>query len=100
LKYSGAAKQLLLLATQLPRERIEPLVAVLGMNGPWAEELRRASVPHEWLGWKRLYDAKPFLRLRELGRSFEPDVIQALGIPALRAIAFTGTRGKSRLVVS
>src|SRR5262245_57296367 len=73
LGYSGAARQLTLLASNLPRDRFESCVCVLGRDGPWNQPLRDAGVEVEALGWTRLLDARPILRLRQLVHDFQPD---------------------------
>jgi glycosyltransferase involved in cell wall biosynthesis len=85
LEYSGAAKQLTLLATNLPRDRFEPVVCVLGTAGPWLEKLQKADVACEVLGWTRLIDPRAFLRLRQLIQRTQPIAIHAWTWAALRA---------------
>jgi glycosyltransferase involved in cell wall biosynthesis len=98
LEYSGAARQLTLLASGLPADRFQRRVSVFGSAGPWVETLRAAGVDVDVLGWKRLVDLKPFGALRRVLRSYQADVIHAWRLPALRAVWFAGGRG--RLLVS
>jgi len=45
LGYGGAERQLLELASRLPRDRFDPLVCVLSARGPLADSLEAAGVP-------------------------------------------------------
>ncbi len=100
LEYHGASKQLVLVATGLPRARFALRVSVLGEDGPVAEPLRAAGVEVEVLGWRRLLDVNPFLRLRRLVETFRPDVVHAWRMPSLRAVRLFGSRKFGRLFVS
>jgi glycosyltransferase involved in cell wall biosynthesis len=100
LEYSGVARQFLVLLSHLPRHEFNAHVCVLGQEGPWAKSLTESGVPTEFLGWKRLLETKPLLRLREQIRRHQPDVIHAWGRASLWAVAFTAGRSESRLVVS
>jgi glycosyltransferase involved in cell wall biosynthesis len=98
LEYSGAARQLSLLAANLPRESFRVCVAVLGTETPWVASLRGAGVEVEVLGWRRPFDALPFVALRRLVRSMRPDLLHAWGTTALRAVVLTGSRTTNLLV--
>lgn len=100
LEYSGAAQQLCLLATNLPRESFRVCVAVLGTETPWTESLREAGVEVQLLGWQRPFDVAPLLALRRLVKSLRPDVVHVWGIAALRLVVLTGSRAVNHLVVS
>ncbi|HZV05692.1 MAG TPA: glycosyltransferase [Gemmataceae bacterium] len=100
LEYSGAARQLYLLAAGLPRESFRVCVAVLGTETPWVESLRGEGVEVQVLGWRRPLDAAPFLALRRLMKSIRPDVVHVWGSTALRAVVLTGSRAVNRLLVS
>jgi glycosyltransferase involved in cell wall biosynthesis len=100
LDYGGAARQLTLLAAGLPREHFHARVAVLGPAAPWAASLRAAGVEVDVLGWNRVFDPRPFLALRGLVRSFAPDVVHAWGLPAVRALALTGSRSPGQVLFS
>jgi glycosyltransferase involved in cell wall biosynthesis len=91
LGYGGAAKQLSLLASELPRNQFQTRVCVLGMSGYWSAFLASNGVPVEALRWTRAVDARPLLRLRCVVREFQPDVIHVWGLRALRA-AMAATR--------
>lgn len=100
LEYSGAARQLCLLAAGLPRDSFRVRVAVLGMETPWALSLRGAGVEVEVLGWRRPFDVLPFVALRRLVRSMRPDVLHVWGAAALRAVVLSGSWPANRLLVS
>jgi glycosyltransferase involved in cell wall biosynthesis len=101
LEYSGAGKQLTLLARGLPRERVEPRVCVLGRDGPYGEELRQAGVPLDILGWQRRLDLTAAWRLRQLVRSWKPDVVHVWQSQTLRLLSFlVGRAILRRCVVS
>ena len=44
LEHSGAARQAVLLAANLPRDRFYVRVCVLGKSTPWAEALQAAGI--------------------------------------------------------
>ncbi len=87
LDYSGAARQLTLIAAGLPRERFQVRVCVLGRMSPWGDELRTAGIEVETLGRTRPFDLVPFLALRRLVRSCRSDVVHVWGAAALRFVA-------------
>ncbi|HYT89183.1 MAG TPA: glycosyltransferase family 4 protein [Gemmataceae bacterium] len=96
----GAAAQLALLATGLPRDRFEVQVGLLGDADGLPTSLAAGLVPVTALGWTRLLDPRPLWRLRRLVRDFRPDVIHAWRPGALRALAIAVGRPQARLVVS
>lgn len=100
LAYSGAARQLCLLASGLPRESFRVVVAALGTETPWVESLRSAGVAVEVLNWRRSFDALPFAALRRLVRSLRPEAMHVWGATALRAVVLTGSLRTNRLFVS
>jgi glycosyltransferase involved in cell wall biosynthesis len=100
LEYSGASRQLCLLAAGLPRESFRVCVAVLGTETPWVGSLRGEGVEVEVLGWRRPFDAAPFLALRRLMKTMRPDVVHVWGATALRVLVLTGSRAVNRLLVS
>ncbi|HEY7153235.1 MAG TPA: glycosyltransferase family 4 protein [Gemmataceae bacterium] len=100
LEYSGAARQLTLLAAGLSRESFRVRVAVLGEEAPWVASLRGEGVEVEVLGWRRPFDVRPFLALRRLVGSMQPDVVHVWGAAALHAVVLSGSRRASRLLVS
>jgi glycosyltransferase involved in cell wall biosynthesis len=96
----GAAKQLTLLATGLPRDRFQGHVCALGQTGPFAALLQEAGLGVTTLGWARRLDLRPVLALRRLVREFDPDVIHAWGTRALWTARLASGRGGRRVVVS
>lgn len=101
LAYSGAARQLTLLAGALPRDRFDVRVAVLGGPSPWADELRAAKVSVDVLGRRRAFDVRPLLGLGAVARELRPQVVHAWGPAALRAVTLVpGARGGGKLVLS
>jgi glycosyltransferase involved in cell wall biosynthesis len=89
LEYSGAARQLTLLASGLLRERARAGVCVLGATSPWGDDLRAAGVEVEALGRRRAFDVWPFLALRRRLHASPTDVVHVWGTAALRAVAMT-----------
>jgi glycosyltransferase involved in cell wall biosynthesis len=87
LGYSGAARQLTLLAAGLAGASRPVRVCVLGGPAPWGDELRAAGVEVETLGRRRSLDPRWFLALRRSLRSFGADVVHAWDGPSLRAVA-------------
>jgi len=73
---SGAEKQMVLLATGLPRERFRVEVATLTRLGPLEAELRAAGVPVTALGKRFKLDPLAFVRLVRFLRAGRFDVIQ------------------------
>jgi glycosyltransferase involved in cell wall biosynthesis len=94
----GATRQLLLLATGLPRDACQACVCVLGPAGPEADPLRKGGVRIEPLDWKHVLDLAPFVRLRDLIHGWQPDVIHAWRLPALRLVALLRGWQKGRVV--
>lgn len=101
LDYMGAARQLVLLAMGLPRERFALRVCVLGKSSPWVETLRAAGVEVEVLAWSRIFDLRPWITLLQQVRAFQPEVLHVWNFPrpwmgsVLRRWA-----GAARLIVS
>jgi glycosyltransferase involved in cell wall biosynthesis len=100
LVYGGPARQVVLLAAGLPRDRFAARAFTLRADAPWSQALREAGVPVEAGDRHRLFDARPFLALRRAVREFRPDVIHAFGLAALRTLAATRGRGGTRVVLS
>jgi glycosyltransferase involved in cell wall biosynthesis len=88
----GAARQLTLLAANLPRDRFQVRVLVLGVESPWAQALRQRGVEVLALGRRRAFDLVPFLNLRRATQEFQADVVHAWGPGALRLARFAGLR--------
>ncbi|MCA9103282.1 MAG: glycosyltransferase [Planctomycetales bacterium] len=73
---SGAEKQLVLLATGLPRDEFDVHVAALTRGGPWEEDLRRADVPVTVIGKSLRADPRALWRLTTHVRHLKPDLVQ------------------------
>jgi glycosyltransferase involved in cell wall biosynthesis len=73
---SGAEKQMVLLATGLPRDRFRVEVAALTRLGPLEAELRGAGIPITALGKRHKADPFAFGRLVHLLRAKRFDVVQ------------------------
>jgi glycosyltransferase involved in cell wall biosynthesis len=100
LEHGGAARQLTLLATGLPRERFEVCVCVLSHGGPLLEPLKRHSIRLEVLGWHRVFDPSSLVRLGRLVRDFRPDVVHGWRPLALRVMGLLPVFGRRRRCVS
>ena len=72
---SGAEKQLVLLASGLPRDRFEPEVIVLTRTGPLEEELRQAGVPVTVIGKRSKFDLRTYSTLKRRLRESPPDIL-------------------------
>jgi glycosyltransferase involved in cell wall biosynthesis len=72
---SGAEKQLMLLATHLPRSEFEVHVAALTRLGPYAAELEAAGIPVTVLNKRFKFDPVAYSRLRGLLNMHRPDVL-------------------------
>ncbi|MEZ6058474.1 MAG: glycosyltransferase [Planctomycetaceae bacterium] len=74
---SGAEKQLVLLATGLPREEFEVSVIALTRGGPYAADLEAAGIPLAVIGKRWKLDPAAGLRLRrEIDRQ-QPDILHS-----------------------
>jgi glycosyltransferase involved in cell wall biosynthesis len=100
LEYTGAGKQMALLAAGLPRDEVDLRVCVLSDEGPLAPALRSAGVRVQSLGWTRRLDLLAPWRLRRLVEDYRPDVIHAWRPAALRAVAAAAGRRERSLVLS
>jgi glycosyltransferase involved in cell wall biosynthesis len=100
LEYSGAAKQVSLLAAGLPRDQFAVRVCALGGAGRVAEKLRAAGVQVDALGGTRLVNLAALWHLRCLIRNARPDVIHAWGRSSVRMVALAAKRGVSKVLVS
>jgi glycosyltransferase involved in cell wall biosynthesis len=93
----GVASQVALLAGGLARDRCQVRVCSLDDSAP-TEGLTAGDV--ESLGWGRVVDARPFLRLRQIVHEFQPDIIHSWSPPAFRAVALAAVCLGGRRVVS
>lgn len=71
----GAEKQLMLLATGLPRDQFEVHVCALTRGGPYADPLERAEIPFTLIGKSWKVDPGAYLRLRRHIRALRPDIV-------------------------
>ena len=72
---SGAEKQLMLLATGLPRAEYDVRVTCLTKGGPYVAALQEAGIPVTILGKKFQCDPWAFFRLRKHLRKRQPDIL-------------------------
>lgn len=73
---SGAEKQLVLLASGLPRDEFDVHVCALTRGGPLEAELRAAGVPTTVLGKRWRLDPFAFQHLRRYLKRLQPDLLQ------------------------
>ncbi|MEM9825368.1 MAG: glycosyltransferase [Planctomycetota bacterium] len=71
----GAEKQLVLLASGLPRDEFDVRVFLLTRDGPRSEDLRRAGVPYEVIGKRFKGDVSALWRLRRAFKTFQADIV-------------------------
>jgi glycosyltransferase involved in cell wall biosynthesis len=100
LEYGGAAKQLTLLATHLPRDRFQVQVCILKEGGAWQAKLESGHIPCEILNWTRLVDPGALFRLRKSIKNFRPHIIHAWTRPAWRAVWAASLGINTAIVVS
>jgi glycosyltransferase involved in cell wall biosynthesis len=98
LEYCGAVSQVLLLATNLPRASFAVRVCGLGKEGPAIDTFRAAGIEVEALDWTRAVDLKPMWRLRQLVRSFQPDIVHTWRRLSFGAALVARQRRINRLV--
>ena len=72
---SGAEKQLVLLATGLPREEFDVHVTCLTSGGPYEAILRDAGIPVKILGKKFQFDPLAYIRLRRHLAARKPEIL-------------------------
>ncbi|HEV3235696.1 MAG TPA: glycosyltransferase [Gemmataceae bacterium] len=100
LEYSGAAKQLTLLANRLPRDRFEVRVCILNKGGAWLTKLESEGIPFDVLHWMRSVDPAALFRLRKIVKAFQPHIVHAWTRPAWRALSATTLGIKTAFVMS
>src|SRR5262245_6069018 len=98
LQYGGSVNQACLLATGLARAHLAIKVCALGEDGPLKNQLCEEGVEVEVLGWKTMFDPRPWTRLRNAIQAFSPHVIHAWELSALRAVQLTASRNGSKLI--
>ena len=72
---SGAEKQLVLLATGLPRAEFDVHVTCLTSGGPYEAVLREAGIPVTILSKRFQFDPLAYFRLRKQLRDQHPDIL-------------------------
>lgn len=72
---SGAEKQLVMLATGLPRDKFDVHVCALTRGGPLASDLERAGIPLTIIGKRGKIDPFAYFRLKRLIESLRPDIV-------------------------
>jgi glycosyltransferase involved in cell wall biosynthesis len=72
---SGAEKQLVLLASGLPRDRFKVDVIALTRGGPLETDLHEAGVPVTMLGKRMKLDPRAFQALKRRLREHPPDIL-------------------------
>jgi glycosyltransferase involved in cell wall biosynthesis len=75
LDQAGAEKQLVLLATGLPRDEFDVHVCALTRTGPLAEPLRERQIPVEDVQKRWKVDPSAFHRLRRIIQRLKPDLV-------------------------
>ena len=75
LDQSGAEKQLIQVATGLPRDEFQVHVAVLTRTGPLARELEAANIPYTLINKTAKIDLLAYHRLKKLIREIKPDIV-------------------------
>ena len=79
-------RQIMLLAPALAKAGCTFEICCLGAGGLQLEELRRAQIPFDVLGWTRWLDATAAWKLRTRLRGGH-DIVHVWGLAALRAAA-------------
>jgi glycosyltransferase involved in cell wall biosynthesis len=74
---SGAEKQLMLLATHLPRDEFDVRVITLDRGGPYEAPLQEQGIPVTNTGKRRKLDLSAFRRLREVLAAQQPDILHS-----------------------
>ncbi|MDR2346360.1 MAG: glycosyltransferase [Planctomycetaceae bacterium] len=72
---SGAEKQLVLLASNLPREEFNVEVAVLTRGGELEDELLKSGIRYHLIGKRFKIDPFAYWRLKEVMCRFQPDIV-------------------------
>ncbi len=71
----GAEKQLVLLATRLPRDRFDVHVCTLTRSGPLNAPLSEAGIPQHAISKRWKFDPSAYLRLRRLIARLRPTLV-------------------------
>ena len=98
---SGAEKQLMLLATGLPRDEFDVRVTCLTRGGPYEETLRAAGIPITILNKRFQFDPLAYFRLRKQLQQQTPDILHTWLFAANSYGRLALPRGtKTRVIVS
>lgn len=98
---SGAEKQLVQLATGLPRDEFDVRVTCLTAGGPYEERLRAANIPVAILGKRFQFDPFAFIWLRQHLQARQPDILHTWLFAANSYGRLAVPRGAStRVIVS
>jgi glycosyltransferase involved in cell wall biosynthesis len=98
---SGAEKQLMLLATRLPRDEFDVHVVTLDRAGPYASVIESHGLPVTVLGKRLRFDVGALLRLRRFLRELQPRILHSWLFSANTASRLVrGGRQTFRTVVS
>ncbi len=89
LDYRGHARQASLLASALPRDRFDVAVVSLSEANPMAQPLTNAGVPVHSFPRGHLFDFKYLFALRRLVCDWQPDLIHAWGLEAVRTLRYS-----------
>jgi len=100
LDYSGAARQIQMLAPALTDDRSSVEICCLGRDTPWSTSSQQAGVRVHTLGWNRWFDFGALWNLREIVREGSFDVIHVWRLSALRSLAVVAKRMLRRVVMS
>ena len=100
LNVGGAEKVLLGLATLLPKDRYEVLVACLFDPGPVADEIRAAGVPVVDLGMRNKVDVRAAFRLYALLHSRRIQILHAHMFHANLLAALVGRAARTPVVLA
>ncbi|MDR0871146.1 MAG: glycosyltransferase [Planctomycetaceae bacterium] len=73
----GAEKQMVLLASNLPKDEFEVEVVALTRTGPYAADLEQANIPLIVIGKKFKLDPFACFRLKNAVRKFKPDIVHS-----------------------
>jgi glycosyltransferase involved in cell wall biosynthesis len=105
LHYSGAAKQMATICLGMPRDRFEIAIGALGGNADGrdsslADLLRSQDISVHVLGKTRRFDPLCLWNLRQLLKSFRPDLIHAWGASCVRSLTLAAVRSAIPVVAA
>jgi glycosyltransferase involved in cell wall biosynthesis len=101
LDQSGAERQLTLLATNLPKSEYQVNVITLNRGGYYAQKLLDAGIQVNVLEKRFRFDPLTFIRLRQLLKKTQPDIVQSFLFSANSYVRLPGIcPAKSKVIVS